>query len=101
MLVATLCPNAVHLQPELAALAVLDAALLASHAALLAEHPVAAGPPALPSAAPAPALLPIAALLIQRSAELRRLLSRYQRVIDDCHQPHHDERDERQGMFPF
>ena len=101
MLAATLCPHAVHLQPELAALAILDAALVASHAALLAEHPVAAGPRALPSAHPAPALIPIAALLIQRSAELRRLLARYQRVIDDCHQPHHDDRDERQGMFPF
>ena len=101
MLAATLCPTAVRLQPELAALAILDAALLASHAALLAEHPVAAGPLALPSAEPAPALIPIAALLIKRSAELRRLLARYQRVIDDCHQPHQDERDERQGMFPF
>ena len=100
MLAATLCPNAVRLQPELAALAILDAALLASHAALLAEHP-AAGPRTLHSAEPAPSLTPIAALLIQRSAELRRLLSRYQRVIDDCHQPHQDERDERQGMFPF
>ena len=100
MLAATLCPAAIHLQPELAALAILDAALVASHAALIAAHPAAAGPQSLHSAAPSPPLLPIAALVIKRSAELRRLLTRYQRALDD-HHPGHDDRDERQGMFPF
>ena len=47
MLAATLCPKAVHLQPELAALAILDAALLASHAALLAALVHRGRPPQL------------------------------------------------------
>ena len=83
-------------------LARLDAALGAAHTALSAAHPTAARPRARPAAAPAPPLLSLAALVLTRSAALRRLLARYQRAItDDDHPPGHGDRDERQGMFPF
>ena len=102
MLAAPRGPTAVPRPPAGGVLARLDAALGAAHTALSAAHPTAARPRARPPAAPAPPLLSLAALVLTRSAALRRLLARYQRAItDDDHPPGHGDRDERQGMFPF
>jgi len=103
MLAAPRGPTAVPRPPAGGVLARLDAALGAAHTALSAAHPTAARPRARPAAAPAPPpLLSLAALVLTRSAALRRLLARYQRAItDDDHPPGHGDRDERQGMFPF
>ena len=82
-------------------LARLDAALGAAHAARSAAHPAAAPPRSRPAAAPAPPLLSTVALVLTRSAELRRLLARYQRTLREDQHPGHDDRGERQGTFPF
>ena len=92
MRAAELSPNDLLLAPQLAALAILDAALMAARAALIAEHPDV-GVRDLP----ARPLLISTALVIERAAELRRLLTRYRRAIDAVHADH----DRRQAELPF
>lgn len=89
-------PNDVLRKPQLAALAILDAALMAARAALIAEHPDV-GPLGLHAAEPSRPLVIIAALLVERTAELRHLLSRYRRAIDAFHA----DQDRRQAELPF
>lgn len=96
MRAAELGPNALLLTPQLAALALLDAALLAARAALIAEHPDA-GPRGLHAAQPAPPRVLIAARVVERTTELRHLLTRYRRAIDAVHPDH----DRRQAELPF
>lgn len=91
-------PNALSLTPQLAAaLAILDAALMAACAALIAEHPDAGPRGGLHAAQPARPLLLIAARVVQRTAELRHLLTRYRRALDAVHPDH----DRRQAELPF
>jgi hypothetical protein len=71
-------PHHLLLAPQLGPLAILDVALAASGAALLAEHPRARQLSAS-SLEPPPPIVTIAALLLERSAELRQLLARYRR----------------------
>jgi hypothetical protein len=71
-------PHHLLLAPQLGPLAILDVALAASGAALLAEHPRARQFSAA-SLEPQPPIVTIAALLLERSAELRQLLARYRR----------------------
>ena len=75
-------PPKLHLQSDLAALSVLDAALDAARAALVAEHPDARRL-GRPTDEPLPPLIVVAALLVERTVELQRLLDRYRRVLDD------------------
>ena len=89
-------PNDLLRAPQLAALAILDVALMAARAALIAEHPDV-GVRDLPAAEPARPLLISTALVIERAAELRRLLTRYRRAIDAVHADH----DRRQAELPF
>lgn len=91
---AELCPSEVRREPELPTLAVLDAALMAARAALIAEHPDAG---CLHTAGPVPPLLMVAALLVDRTHELRALLTRYRRALDDFRAAE----DFRQSEFPF
>ncbi len=92
-----LCPHDVHRKPELAALALLDAALMASRAALIAEHPTAGHRRGLHPPEPSPPLIGIATLLLERTAELRRLLTRYGRALDTSR----PNQDDGQAEFPF
>jgi hypothetical protein len=64
--------------PQLGPLAILEVALTAFRAALLAEHPRARllGTSSL---APQPPIVALAALVLERTAELRVLLARYRR----------------------
>ena len=96
MRAAELGPTALLLTPHLAALALLDAALMAARAALIGEHPDA-GPRGLHAAQPAPPRVLIAARVVGRTTELRRLLTRYRRAIDAVHAVH----DRRQAELPF
>jgi len=64
--------------PQLGPLAILDVALTASRAALMAEHPRARLLSAC-SLGPQPPIVALAALLLERTAELRLLLARYRR----------------------
>jgi len=89
-------PTDVLLAPHLATLALLDAALMAARAALIAEHPDVE-PRGLHAAEPARPLGIIAALLVERTAELRPLLTRYRRALDACQADH----DRRQAELPF
>jgi hypothetical protein len=75
-MIADLDPSRVRREPELAALSVPDAALMAARTALTAQHPEA-DTYGLYSSGPMPPLLLIAALLVDRTAELRCLLTRY------------------------
>jgi hypothetical protein len=92
-----LSPHDVHLKPELTALAILDAALMASRAALIAAHPNAGHRRGRHCPAPSPPLIGIATLLLERTAELRRLLTRYGRALDNSRPDH----DDGQTEFPF
>ncbi len=89
-------PNDLLRAPQLAALAILDVALMAARAALIAEHPDV-GPRGLHAAEPARPLGIITALVIARTAELRPLLTRYRRALDAVHADH----DRRQAELPF
>jgi hypothetical protein len=86
MMATELCPREVHLNPQLAALAILDAALLAlaSGAALIAQDP---------AAQPLP---PLVSTLLERTLELRRLLSRYTRALEQSR-----DKNDGQAEFPF
>ncbi len=95
MMTAELDPNRVHRQPELAALAALDATLMAARAALIAEHPDA-GAYGFYRPGPMPLPLIIAVLLVDRAAELRCLLIRYRDALDDFYADC-----ARQTDFPF
>lgn len=89
-------PNDLLHTPQLAALAILDAALMAARAALIAAHPDA-GPRGRHAAEPARPLGLITALVIERTAELHSLLTRYRRALDACRAAH----DRRQAELPF
>ena len=98
MVATELSPHEVHRKPELAALAILDAALMASRAALIAEHPNAGHRRGrLHSPEPSPPLIGLATLLLERTAELRRLLTRYGRARDTSR----PDQDDGQIEFPF
>lgn len=75
-------PLQLNLQSELAALSVLDAALVAARAALVAEHPDARRL-GMRTDEPLPSLLVVAQLLVHRTVELQHLLDRYRRVLED------------------
>jgi hypothetical protein len=91
-------PTARLCTPPLAALARLEAALLAARAALIAEHPDA-GCRGRHAAKPARPLVLIAARVIERMTELRPWLTRYRRALDTVHpDPDHDR---RQAELPF
>src|SRR2546426_9741419 len=75
-----LCPAQVECEPELAALAVLDTGLMAARVALIAEHPDA-GPFGFHAPGPVSPLLIVATLLIERTHELRALVTRYRHVL--------------------
>jgi len=96
MRAAELRPHEVLRTPQLAALAILDAALMAARAALIAEHPDV-GPRGLHAAEPSRPLGISAARLVERIAELRHLLTRYRRALDAGHADH----DRRQAELPF
>lgn len=92
-------PTALLLTPHLAALARLEAALLAARASLIAEHPDAGSRGGLPAASSARPLVRIAARVIERITELRPWLTRYRRALDTVHpDPDHDR---RQAELPF
>ncbi len=95
MMTADLDPDRVRREPELAALTVLDAALMAARTALIAQHPEA-GIYGFYRSGPMPPLLVIAALLVDRTAELRCLFKRYRHALDDFHADC-----DRQTEFPF
>ncbi len=97
MLARELCPAEVHLEPELAALHVLDAALMAARVALIAEHPDAGHLGLYHEPEPLPPIVVVAALLVDRTLELRGLLMHYRRTLDDFRAAEHD----RQADFPF
>jgi hypothetical protein len=84
-------PNVLLHTPQLAALEILDAALMAARAALIAEHPDA-GPRGLHAAQPARPLVLIAARVVERTTELRHLLTCYRRASVDAVPPDHDRR---------
>ncbi len=71
----------VSLDPELASLAVLDAALEASRTALLAEHPDAGS--FQNATDPLPPLVVLAGLLVMRADELLWLLGHYRRAVEE------------------
>lgn len=91
-----LCPAQVEHEPELAALAVLDSALMAARVALIAELPDAAHL-GLHAIGPVSPLLIVATLLVERTHELRSLLARYRRALDDFRAAE----DFRQSELPF
>lgn len=95
MMTPDLDPTRVRCEPELTALAVLDAALMAARAALIAEHPHA-GTCGFYRPGPMPLPQIIAVLLVDRAVELRCLLVRYQDARDDFHTEC-----VRQTEFPF
>jgi hypothetical protein len=72
------------------------AALMAARAALIAAHPDA-GPRGLHAAQPARPRVLIAARVVERTAALRHLLTRYRRALDAVH----PDRDSRQAELPF
>jgi hypothetical protein len=96
MRATALGPNDLLRTPQLAALAILDAALMVARAALIAEHPDV-GPRGRHAAEPARPLGIITALVIARTAELRPLLTRYRQALDAYHGDH----DRRQVELPF
>lgn len=73
--------DALRLDPELATLAILDAALQASRAALIAEHPDARCLDDHQEQIPPVVIL--ASLVVARAKELRALLAHYRRAVDD------------------
>jgi hypothetical protein len=89
-------PNRISLEPERAALAILDAALMATRAALVAQHPEAAEDGFVYGAPPMPPILLIALLVVDRTNELRGLLARYRFALDECRADC-----ARQTEFPF
>jgi hypothetical protein len=91
-----LCPHKLLLEPELAALAILDTALMASRAALISEHPEA-GHFGIHAEVRLPPLVVVAALLVDRTTELRGLLAHYRRALADFR----SDPDDRQVEFPF
>lgn len=95
MMTAELDPSRVRREPELAALSVLDAALMAARSALAAKHPDA-DTYGFYLSGPMPPLLLIAVLLVDRTAELRCLLTRYRHALDDFRAAC-----DRQTEFPF
>jgi hypothetical protein len=97
MRAAELGPHDLLRTPQLAALAILDVALMAARAALIAEHPDA-GPRGAHVAEPSRSRVIIAARLVARTAELRQLLTRYRRAIDDAVPA---DQDRRQAELPF
>ena len=82
MLTQDLSPTELRREPELAVLAVLDASLAASRMALIAEHPDA-DDFHIACNVPTPPLTVVAALLVDRTVELRSLISRYTLALDD------------------
>jgi hypothetical protein len=99
MRAAELSPHELLRAPQLAALAILDAALMAARAALIAEHPDVGLRPR-PAAEPARPLLISTARVVAHTAELRHLLTRYRRALDAVHADHADH-DRRQAELPF
>ena len=93
---AELSPAQVEHEPELAALAVLDSALMAARVALIAELPDA-GHLGFHAPGPASPLLIVATLLVERTHELRALLTRYRHALDDFRAAEAFRREE----FPF
>jgi hypothetical protein len=78
--------------PELAALVILDAALVTAEETLLAHHPAADLDGDLPGGAPSDGVL--AAVLIARFDELHHLLGRYQLAVKSTRLAANDD-------FPF
>lgn len=75
----------VRLDPELATIAVLDAALQACRASLIAEHPDASS---LSTTEARPLVVVMAALVVARTTELRLLLDHYQLACEEFRQRH-------------